>query len=547
MTDTAYPPPTISTVKRLYGSAFRCAHPECRRPLYRLTDDTGDRVRNSEVAHIHARRVGGPRWLDMPAEENRGFDNLVLLCIEHATEIDETPERFPAEMLREWKAAQLAEYDHLQQSWPISDDEAIEALVASEAFDVLHAPSTVELVRRTEALRLVAQRTRGLARAWARRWQQLREQTRRSFVAWDENGNPVYAEPAEIEVRPLREGIRSALDTAVGEVQPAAEAARVELAAVRVTRTQTAPWCDAVDRAIGDLLESASTWTGGPDPAADGAFDAAVAELGRTVTALVRASRGEDVAAPAIPEVADPPVVADPLASHRALLDEARPFHRVHHRPYDPDLRERVAAATREAAQIPPIMTFSPIGLDVTAALAVAVAGNASEAEQLDLVERDRQRLPLCAAVALLQETARRDRASAAGAAAAEQVHRLWTDTDWAIDTAWLGNDVEGRSMMYAFARVASNEEVRDRLTLALRANPRLVNTLVISCAGWVQHLDFQTGSTTGFDRTYRETPPWLPVDALRELGAGGNVDESRAGDAEVLDVLLRRALADLP
>ena len=111
MTSTVYPLPTPSTVRQLYGSAFRCAHPECSRPLYKLSDDTGDRLLNSRVAHIHARRKGGPRWVAMSAAENRAFDNLVLLCIEHSYEIDEAPDLYPAEMLREWKTAQIAEYD----------------------------------------------------------------------------------------------------------------------------------------------------------------------------------------------------------------------------------------------------------------------------------------------------------------------------------------------------------------------------------------------------------------------------------------------------
>jgi hypothetical protein len=546
MTDAAYPLPTASTVRRLYGSGFRCGHPECSRPLYKLSDDTGERVLNSRVAHIHARRKGGPRWLDMPAEENRAFENLVLLCIEHAYEIDETPDPFPADMLREWKAAQIAEYDRLQRNWPISADEATEVLVASEGFDALHAPSTVELVRRVEALQLAAERTRGAARSWARGWQQLRERTRRSFNAWDDDGNPVYVEPAEMEVRPMREGIRSALTAALSEVRLAAEAARVELAAVRVTRTQVAPWCNALDRSIAYVIDMASTWTGGADPAADAAFDTAVSELARSITDLVRASRGEDVEVPESPEAVRGSVAVDPLAKHRRLLDEARPFHRVDHRPYDPELRERVAEATRQAAVIPPIPTYLGIGLDTTAALAIAVAGNANEGEQLDLVERDRQRLPICAAASLLQETARRsDEQNAAVVAAHEQLRRLWSETDWTSDTAWVGNDVNGRSMMYAFARVTSDEEVRDRLARALEGNPELLDTLVISCAGWVEHRDSQTWNVTGFDRVYRELPPWLPTEAVKARANDLLAGNSGYEDEAVLDILLRRSRGD--
>lgn len=547
MTAAAYPLPTPSTVRQLYGSAFRCAHPECSRPLYKLSDDTGDRLLNSRVAHIHARRKGGPRWLKMPAEENRAFDNLVLLCIEHSYEIDETPDLFPADMLREWKAAQIAEYDHLQRSWPINDDEATEVLVASESFDALHAPSTVELVRRVEALRLAAERTRAVVRSWARRWQQLREQTRRSFNAWDDDGNPVYVEPSEMEVRPMREGIQSALTAALDEVGPAAETARIELAAVRVTGRQVAPWCDALERAITELIDTASTWTGRSDAASDTAFDNALEKLQRSVTDLVRASRGEDVEVPETPPVASRAEAVGPLAEHRKLLDEARPFHRVRHRLYDPELRERVAEATGRAAAIPPTPHFLGIGLDTTAALAIAVAGNASEDERLDLAERDRQRLPICAAVALLQEASRRsDEQDAPAVAADENLRRLWSETDWASGASWVGNDVNGQSMMWAFARATSEAEVRDRLAHALETAPQLLASLVVSCAGWVEQLDSQTWNLIGFDRNYRDLPPWLPVKVIRTLAADVLAVDEGLNDADVLNALLRHALSEV-
>ncbi|WP_404464581.1 hypothetical protein LG274_11545 [Micrococcus antarcticus] len=477
----------------------------------------------------------------MPADENRAFDNLVLLCIEHSYEIDETPDSFPAEMLREWKAAQIAEYDRLQRNWPISDDEATEVLVASKSFDALHAPSTVELARRVEALRLVAERTRGVTRSWAGRWQQLREQTRRSFNAWDDEGNPVYAEPSQMETRPMREGIQSALAEALDEMGPAAEAARIELAAVRVTGRQVALWCDALERAITDLIDTASTWTGRSDPTSDTAFDNALGELQRSVTDLVRASRGEQVAVPELPPVASEPEQVDPLSEHRKLLDEARPFHRVRHRPYDPELRERVAGATVEAAAIPPTAHFLTIGLDTTAALAIAVAGNATEDEQFDLMERDRQRLPICAAAALLQEAARQgDEQDAPAVAADDNLRRLWSETDWSKDASWVGNDVNGQSMMWAFARATSDAEVHDRLAHALETAPHLLTSLVVSCAGWVERLDSQTWNLIGFDRTYREVPPWLPMKVIRAFAAKMiSVDQS-VSHAEVLNALLR-------
>ena len=161
-------------------------------------------------------------------------------------------------------------------------------------------------------------------------------------------------------------------------------------------------------------------------------------------------------------------------------------------------------------------------------------------------MERDRQRLPICAAAALLQETTRRsDEQNAPVVAAREQLRRLWSETDWTSETAWVGNDVNGRSMMYTFARVTSDEEVRDRLARALEGNPGLLDTLVISCAGWVEHRDSQTWNVTGFDRVYRELPPWLPTEAVKALANDVLADDSRYDDEEVLDMLLRRAIGD--
>ncbi|MBG6184717.1 hypothetical protein IWX65_002695 [Arthrobacter sp. CAN_A214] len=482
----------------------------------------------------------------MPAQENRALSNLILLCIEHSYEIDETPDLFPAELLREWKAAQMAEYDRIQRNWPINDDEATEALVASESFNALHAPSTIELVRRVEALRLTAERTRGATRAWAQHWQQLREQTRRSFNMWDDNGDPVYVEPSEMEVQPVREGIRSTLMAARNEIEPAAEAARIELAAVRVTRTPVGPWCDALDRAIIGVVDAASSWTGGFNPDQDVEFNTALADMERSVGDLVRASRGEQVEVPKSPQIMSEPEDVDPLAVHRELLNQARPFHRVNHRPYDPELRERVAEATREAAAIPPTAHFLAIGLDTTAALAVAVAGNATEDEQLELVEQDRQRLPICAAVALLQENIRRsDGQNAPAIAAREGLRRLWSDTDWSSTASWVGNDVNGQSMMWTFTRLTSVMEVHDRLADVVKTAPELLKTLVVFCAGWAERLDSRTWSLTGLNRTYREIPPWFPIEPIKAIAEDILPGEHPLNDIEILEMLLRHALGN--
>lgn len=109
--------------------ALRCGRPGRTQALYRVSD-TGARVPNSQVAHIHARREYGPRWDPaMTEEENRGYGNLTLLCLDHASEIDATPDLYPAEVLREWKRLQVATQEQAARALPpLSGAEADEVI-----------------------------------------------------------------------------------------------------------------------------------------------------------------------------------------------------------------------------------------------------------------------------------------------------------------------------------------------------------------------------------------------------------------------------------
>ena len=135
-----HPRPTDATVKELYATALRCGQPGCMQALYRVSE-TGVRVLNSQVAHIHARRENGPRWNPaITAEENRAYDNLIVLCLEHASEIDITPEHFPAEALREWKRVQVATQEQAAKSRPpLTDAEADEVIRRSFGLDQMVA------------------------------------------------------------------------------------------------------------------------------------------------------------------------------------------------------------------------------------------------------------------------------------------------------------------------------------------------------------------------------------------------------------------------
>lgn len=121
-------------MKELYGSAVQCAMPACTEPLYLLADDGCSRTLNSQVCHIVARRAGGARWDPaMSAEQNAGFDNLVLMCHRHAFKIDQPDQvqRYPVAVLKEFKAQQVAVSISRGQCWSLSEQEAEAVRTAS--------------------------------------------------------------------------------------------------------------------------------------------------------------------------------------------------------------------------------------------------------------------------------------------------------------------------------------------------------------------------------------------------------------------------------
>ncbi len=143
--------------------------------LYR-SSDTGERLLNSRVAHVNARREGGPRWDPaMSAEDNRGYDNLILLCIIHASEIDDSPQHYPAELLHDWKRAQVAAHERAATAEPeLTEVEVEEVMTRSFGSEEVIAalsdrmPFSPRMRSRTDALDLAvrqheARRRRRLA------------------------------------------------------------------------------------------------------------------------------------------------------------------------------------------------------------------------------------------------------------------------------------------------------------------------------------------------------------------------------------------------
>jgi len=94
-------------IKKLWGlSAGRCSQPGCDELCIRfLTDDP---TIIGEMAHIIAKSPTGPRG--DPAGGADTYENLILLCPTHHTEIDKAPpDTFSAETLLDWKERHEAE------------------------------------------------------------------------------------------------------------------------------------------------------------------------------------------------------------------------------------------------------------------------------------------------------------------------------------------------------------------------------------------------------------------------------------------------------
>ena len=73
--------------------------------------------------------------------------NLLLLCIEHADEIDQ-PQRvslYPASTLQDWKRQQVELYDSLRTGWQITSEEAEEVIRKSDAQEISIIVETLNL------------------------------------------------------------------------------------------------------------------------------------------------------------------------------------------------------------------------------------------------------------------------------------------------------------------------------------------------------------------------------------------------------------------
>lgn len=82
-----HPPPRAKVITQVISlGGNQCAFDACDRPIF--VQGEPDLV--GEIAHIKARKEGGPRFdPNQTAEENRSVDNLMAVCKEHGDAIDD--------------------------------------------------------------------------------------------------------------------------------------------------------------------------------------------------------------------------------------------------------------------------------------------------------------------------------------------------------------------------------------------------------------------------------------------------------------------------
>ncbi|WP_128918629.1 hypothetical protein [Bradyrhizobium nanningense] len=112
--ETSQSGPTQAVIKRLFArSGNCCAFPRCKMPIVHEATIVG------EICHIKAARPGGARFdPNQSAQDRHGFDNLILLCANHHTIVDDDPEAYTVARLVKMKA------EHEARSVVISDEQA---------------------------------------------------------------------------------------------------------------------------------------------------------------------------------------------------------------------------------------------------------------------------------------------------------------------------------------------------------------------------------------------------------------------------------------
>src|ERR1022692_2797414 len=104
--------PSQKTIKCLFAhSGNRCAFPKCKSEIVR------DGTIIGEICHICAANPSGPRYDPRQTDaERHSFENLILLCANHHTVIDDDEESYTVQRITAMKNAHEASATQMTES-----------------------------------------------------------------------------------------------------------------------------------------------------------------------------------------------------------------------------------------------------------------------------------------------------------------------------------------------------------------------------------------------------------------------------------------------
>lgn len=521
--------PTTATVKQMYATAFRCGHPKCRKPLYRMNDATGDLTLNSTVAHIHARRENGPRWnASMSEDDNRSESNLILLCLEHSSEVDDVPDDYPAEQMQAWKVTIRDEYDRFHQSWTITEDQVAEVFAASFSMrefarTTVESTSVAACVRLAATLMETVTTARRPAHLVSAGWEALRRRTNDGFFAYDDRGERVFAQPPEMERRRFTDDMVAALTAVRDQLEPTVQSLVAELRTLKATSAELVDWADWVDREARDLLTAATR------ASLDEVPDVDMSGLSAAIDALSAKWRGASAALPPEPEPV-PIEEVDEVAKARAMLrgvaQAVGPWRRVNTREYDESLYDALVAGLPYGATFPPIVSNMPLTLDALADGAASVLRNADDEVWERRIGEAHEQERCAVAVLLLQHlsaVAADSGREAAAERAAELMNLRLHDQVWSDEQPWVDNIMHVRELLDASVPLLGIDEIRNQVSTVLQSLAPIV--VLEAIANWREESpffgSFDFNSPGVAVPVVRQLPDWLPVAELEESVRG--------------------------
>lgn len=130
-----------STLHRLFIlSGNECSMPDCKKQF--IAEDKITKI--SKVCHIEAASEEGPRFnINMTDDQRREFDNLILLCDEHHSIIDnkENEKKYPVSLLKEWKRSH--ESKMLQKKFEENPSLLVDVINEISKFDLDESSGTI--------------------------------------------------------------------------------------------------------------------------------------------------------------------------------------------------------------------------------------------------------------------------------------------------------------------------------------------------------------------------------------------------------------------